>query len=460
MKNDFKRVFKCPPWEPDNLDEDAVKDFTNNGMIDPNAGPPTPATANQGSIPAGYTYFGQFVDHDLTFDQTALENAGQETRHGSIRNHRTPVLDLDSVYAGVITDHLFVFEEGDFSDLPRRQDETAIIGDPRNDENAIIAQLHLAFMRAHNTLMSRLAGDRGIAFAKSRRILTWLYQWIVVNDFLPRIIHDDVYDLAFVSSGKTGGNIKFNVTKSEIPFEFAFAAYRFGHSMVRDSYQTNNFSGFNAGFNTFIRIFDAASQDDLRGGRVLTKRRIIQWDWFLEMGNTGPFPQKAMPIDTKLVRALSELQEHPIPGQIDNILATRNILRGIRVGVPDAGCVVTEVGKFLHVTGVAVPAFATISAGTTGITREMHHSLWYYILKEAEVQGNGKLGVVGSTILAFTFLWVLRNTENSYFNLEPGWKPDNDLQKNGGPLIADDDNRDDPNWSLASIIRLSGLRVT
>jgi hypothetical protein len=35
----------------------------------------TPAGGGAGQIPAGFTYLGQFIDHDLTFDKTGLMEA-------------------------------------------------------------------------------------------------------------------------------------------------------------------------------------------------------------------------------------------------------------------------------------------------------------------------------------------------------------------------------------------------
>ncbi len=53
--------------------------------------------ASPGAVPAGYTYLGQFIDHDLTFDKTALmENA--DISPADIEQSRSPSLDLDSLY--------------------------------------------------------------------------------------------------------------------------------------------------------------------------------------------------------------------------------------------------------------------------------------------------------------------------------------------------------------------------
>ncbi|MDQ3611021.1 MAG: peroxidase, partial [Actinomycetota bacterium] len=53
---------------------------------------------NNPAMTAGLTFFGQFLDHDMTFDPTSSLARRQDPE--SIRNFRIPALDLDSVYGG------------------------------------------------------------------------------------------------------------------------------------------------------------------------------------------------------------------------------------------------------------------------------------------------------------------------------------------------------------------------
>ena len=486
MSNDFPKIFKCHPWEP-NFTQSRVQQFTNGQMIDDQSNEPALVPApdqaednakkaativGSNHIPAGYTYFGQFVDHDMTRDGTSLKDA-----HGTmVPNLRTPTLDLDSVYLGKLKENQefhvdLLAGHPNHKDLPRKIDGKADIGDDRNDENAIVAQIHLAFMLAHNTIMGRIPGDRKNAFAKARRVLTWLYHWVILHDFLPRIIREDILKLAI--SGPKGGKFTFGLnglarfSSDQIPAEFSFAAYRFGHSMVRDSYQTN-FSPV-AGFGRFFRIFDKDTENDLKGSRHLELSRVIQWDWFLPMASSkeGLFPQRANSINTKLAKALTELEIDTDPNHVNNFLATRNILRGIRVGLAGAKCVVDEVNKsFPKGSGIPKAKFPIVVEDDPAV--DMQHSLWYYILKEAEEQkgkeNEGKLGVVGSTIVAATFVQLFQNTANSWINVQPDWDPDK--EKDSG--LLDDDRRGkdangvikDEGWNLSSIIRLSGLPIS
>src|SRR5262249_49176389 len=240
---------------------------------------------------AGTTFFGQFVDHDLTFDTTSQLGVPKQPRDA--QNARTPAFDLDSVYGrGPAIDPQF-YQPGDraklkvesggrFEDLPRAADFSAIIGDPRNDEHLIIAGLHAAFLKFHNRVVDLLRHDRDgddDVFRRARRIVTWHYQWLVVHEFLPLIVGQPLLD-DILSSGPRffrPGRDGF------MPVEFQGAAYRFGHSMVRPSYRAN-LAGNADGSPFFGFIFDPSHNeesdpDDLRGGRRAA-RRFVGWQTF------------------------------------------------------------------------------------------------------------------------------------------------------------------------------------
>jgi len=241
-------------------------------------GEPTPgggADPGDADIPAAYTYFGQFLDHDITLEAGSAPLANllspgltplpRDSIPASIRNIRTGTLDLDSLYGqgptndpnaivpyagdklrpgkvtalnGQVKPILRPPGKDDDNDLPREpraadptHDRAARIGDPRNDENTIVAQLHLAFLRAHNALV-----DDGNNFKKARRLLREHYQHIVVHDFLRRVA-----DPAIVDDIVENGNHVFDPARRDffMPVEFSFAAYRFGHSMARPAYNFN-----------------------------------------------------------------------------------------------------------------------------------------------------------------------------------------------------------------------------
>jgi hypothetical protein len=474
----FGRI--CPeldPWEPAGTIEqqDAYfLQFAREHMVErPGLNPTEIADDNSvitdleqefsSNVPAGYTYFGQFIDHDITFDPTALMM--RRTDPNGLLNFRTPRLDLDCVYGQGPSDQPYLYDDttgrkklligkvadNNLRDLPRNTQGRALIGDMRNDENSMVSQLQLAFLLAHNELVDR-AEAAGISdpFSAAQKTLRWLYQHIIWNDFLRRITADQVYQAALKLVDTPDGRKKWELGLGDVyrwkhqpfmPVEFAGAAYRFGHSMVRNSYQTND---PHRGFNNFAAIFDntgAVDPDDLRGFRPMKKENVIQWDWFLPMTTSqGPFPQLARKIDTKLANALAHLHEGSA-GAPENVLAFRNLKRGVMMGLP---------------SGLAMADKLCIKKAT--LQEGEPESLWFYLLKEAElVPGNNRgqmLGRMGSVIVCAVFAGLLKGDPCSYLNVDPCWTPNDD------PLLrSSEDNVDDDSWTLASIIRLSGLPV-
>lgn len=420
-------------------------------------------------IPAGYTYFGQFVDHDITHDVTTLGQATKDPHH--LVNFRTPRLDLDSVYGRGPSEQPYLYQHGsggftgklllgnhipdtDFLDLPRNREGRALIGDMRNEENAIVSQLQIAFIQSHNKLVDRVQDARNVdaftAFKKARQTLCWLYQWVVWHDFLKRVTLPDVHSTALSKSpivpGGTSNSWKLGLAdifghqaRSFMPVEFSVAAYRFGHSMVRNSYRTN--STDKAGFKEFIPLFDVsqpgASSDDLRGFRPLDKRRLVQWDWFLRMDTSSdPFPQHARKIDTKLSNALAALPENlESPGSIENVLAARNLVREVRMGLPSGQDIANDLGL-----------------QPLGLSEGEPDSLWFYILKEAEEKEDGnRLGELGSALVCSVFAGLLKNDATSWLNQNPDWTPGQDRFLDKSELTQDG------GATLNSIIMLSDL---
>ena len=479
----FGRI--CPnlePWHPlgangkkiPDADLDAhFVDFAKNNMVEAVGLSPTQVKNDDAlrtdldaqfdsKIPAGYTYFGQFVDHDITLDTTPLSDAQVDPNR--LHNFRTPRLDLDCVYGTGPDDQPYLYDadkekllvgenigNSSVPDLVRNVNGRAIIGDMRNDENAMVAQIQLAFILAHNMLVQR-ARNKGVAkpFEAARHTLQWLYQWIVWHDFVARIANDTAHGCALRLVETCDGRKKWDCGLDDVyswkntpfmPVEFSVAAYRFGHSMVRNSYQTNN--GSEAGFGTFFPIFDNSAGNDLRGFRPLQEKAIVQWDWFLDMETSGgPFPQRARKIDTKLSNALAALPEHPTKNHVENILAARNLVRAVRMQLPSGTDVACKFGLEPLALDSAEP-----------------DALWYYILKEAETlpgaNSGQMLGKLGSLIVCATFAGLLKGDATSFLNCNPEWTPSDD------PLLIDGtDNVDSPGkWELSSVIRLSGLPV-
>ncbi len=474
-KGRFGRI--CPgltPWAPPGVPPEQIEAhfvaFANEHMTERPGLSPDEANAIveeleaefNSEIPVGYTYFGQFIDHDITFDPTPL--GVTVTDPEGLENFRTPRLDLDCVYGTGPEDQPYMYDgAGKFligqvpgealDDLPRNGLGIAIIGDKRNDENAIVSQIQLAFLTAHNTLVDRaIAAGKTDPFMEARRVLTWLYQHCVWNDFIRRVCIDEVVDTALQKYKGKDGRVQWSLGLKDVyswevnpymPLEFAVAAYRFGHSMVRNGYQTN----FTHNQLDRVPLFNntAAGPDapDMRGFKPRTAVTTVQWDWYFDMGNQADFfPQRARKIDTKLANALLFLGEDDgNPASVANKLAARNLIRGVMMELPSGPDVAAKLN---------VPVTVTLSD-------EEPAALWYYILKEAEGQGGARLGRLGSTIVSAVFAGLLKGDPRAFVNVDPGWTPEAELA--GGMLTADD-RQDNPDWGLQAILRISGQPVS
>jgi hypothetical protein len=377
---------------------------------------------------AGTTFVGQFLDHDVTFDNASrLGVVAEPTR---TRNTRDARIDLDSVYAGgpSVSPHLYsssdrakfrVESGGLFEDLPRNSDRTAIIGDPRNDENLMISGLHAAFLLAHNRTVDLLRANNepGDVWFFARRTIIHHWQWIVVHEFLPQIVGQALVDDIF-----RNGLRWYRFANPTIPVEFQTGAYRFGHSLVRPSYRANQ-TGNADGSAFFGFIFDPAGAGqsdpvDLRG-RARARRRFIGWETFFDFG--GDQTQHVRPnkrIDTNISTPLFNLPLQAIGSGAEppTSLPQRNLLRHLTWSMPSGQ-------RIAAATGSPVLASSNFpELRTFGLGLEASTPLWYYVLREAAVLNNGvRLGPVGGRIVAETFLGLLARDEFSYLN--NGFRP-------------------------------------
>lgn len=442
----FGRMFRhLPPLEPSDEQLERLAET----MVD------TGDTAGDSRIPAGYTYLGQFIDHDLTFDPTS--SLQRRNDPDALHNFRTPRFDLDSLYGGGPIDEPFLYEadgvrfrvqpiyDGEL-DLPRVPDpgparRRALIGDPRNDENVIVSQLHLAFLRFHNAVAETIDGPPAERFARAQRIVRWHYQWLVVHDFLARVvgedvIHDILREERFIVS--TSSEPARAVTRLSphlcffgwrnqpfMPVEFAGAAFRFGHSMVRPAYVLNGQL-----LQLMGRPVPVFAPDDGTGGEALDLRGFrerppgwtIEWERFFEIGvadSARPL-QWARRIDPTLAEGLSHLPT--VEADSPRSLAERNLKRGRALGLPSGQAVARAMG---------LPRDLILDADAMGLTGELadwfgaETPLWYYVLAEAKVHQQGeRLGPVGGRIVAEVLLGLLAADPHSYLRLAPGWTPE------------------------------------
>lgn len=371
-------------------------------QIDPNAD----ADNNPGMLSA-MTYFGQFVDHDLTLDSSPLPTAPVDPT--TLVNARTFRFDLDSVYGNGPSGspqlyaadrrHFLIASPNGVPDLPRRPDGSAIVGDFRNDENQIISQVHVAFLLFHNRLV-----DRGLTFDQARTSTIRVYQTIVLTEFLPHVTRPSLVD-GFIANRLPRFYRPGNPNNPMTPIEFSVAAYRFGHSMVRLAYEVTNTSGK-------VQVFRTDSGPDLRGGRPLTADRLIDWGNFipeLVRPENTVHRNISRKIDPLISRSLFQF---PTPPPFRTLVRSKfyNLPSGQTVAQRMAAPVIPPADLGLG------PAFAN---GTP---------LWFYILAESDRVANGqRLGPVGARIVAEVMVRLLQIDPNSILRRRQPPPPDTTL---------------------------------
>lgn len=381
---------------------------------------------NHPTTTAGTTFVGQLIDHDITLDLTS--RLGKPQAPESAVNSRTPALDLESVYGGgpIASSHLYDpydrpklrYDQGDrFEDLPRDANGAAIIGDPRNDQNLMLAGLVCAVMLFHNRAVDlvRAQGvtDPADVFAAARRLTTWHFQWIALHEFLPAVLGQ-----ARTTQILTQGRSFYRPTSPFIPVEFQGAAFRMGHSMVRPSYRANLGRAGHPAF--FGMIFDPAlefgtDRDDLLGG-FRAARRFIGWQTFFDFGDGEVRPNKR--IDTHLSTPLFNLPIFTIPtSDAPSVLPQRTLMRHVTWMLPSGQDIARAMGA------PVLPAADLSELQPYGLRFESSTPLWYYILKEAEVMEDGlQLGPVGGTIVGEVLIGLIELDPDSVLN-QPGWRP-------------------------------------
>jgi len=447
VSGSFGRMFRnLPPFAPpNNAVRDALMELGGEGGIldandDLTAGPQALITdpnlqlinRNNPTHTAGVTFFGQFLDHDMTFDLTS--RLGFPTQPIRSHNARTPFFDLDSVYGGgpggdpelydaVDLIKFRIESGGQFEDLPRDPtNNAAIIGDPRNDENMMIAGLHAAFLLFHNQAVDLIRSQNpGIpdsdAYSQARRLTLWHYQWVILHEFLPHIVPQAVID-DVLQNGRRFYNPLHN--EAFIPVEFQII-YRFGHSMVRPSYRANLHGDNGQPF--FGMIFDPAAEGpdpvDLRGF-ARAPRRFIGWQTFFDFG--GAYSGDVRPnkrIDTKVSTPLFQLPLEVIPSGTPPVsLMQRNLLRCLTWMLPSGQRIASEMG-IPPLTNSELAELQPLRPSFVEST-----PLFYYILKEAELREDGlRLGPVGARIVAEVFIGLLQLDPDSYLSVQPDWSP-------------------------------------
>jgi len=402
-------------------------------------------------IPAGYTYLGQFIDHDITFDPTS--KIERDNDPSALVNFRTPRFDLDSVYGSGPADQPFLYDWRDRpfrgvkllvgtndaqglapEDLPRNDQGRATIPEARNDENLIVSQLHLLFIRFHNEVVDRVAKRQkwltsNECFDEAQRIVRWHYQWIVVHDFLDHIVGEvmaqAVRPWVVIERGVTSVTGRRRIyhwtDEPYMPVEFSAAAFRFGHSMVRSAYTLRCGSDE-------VPILPAPGYEHgahLGGFRPLEESLTIDWRRF--------FGDDAKVDSLKIDHCLSPpLFSLPPDGAV---LAELNLQRGRALGLPAGNDVARAMGLPELSEDQLLPPRSDEYPQDFWPPQESPDEraallrappLWFYLLREGPSTQPGwiRLGPIGGRIVAEVLVGLLEADPSSYLRRAPAWTPE------------------------------------
>jgi hypothetical protein len=377
------------------------------------------------AVAAVWPFFGQFVAHDITADRSPLVDRADPAR---LRNFRVPKANLEGVYGTGPVGSPYLYQRDDPAklllscsggDVPRNHEGIALIGDPRNDAHLFTSQMLVAFIGLHNRLVDRLRDDGAAepeVFDEARRAATWHYQHVILREFLPGLI-----GARLTAELLDDGPRLYRTDASDpyIPFEFADAAYRYGHAQIRPRYQVNAHFGP-------CPVFP-----DLMGFGPVSPEHTV--DWALQIDVAGHAPaQRAKRIDSRLPAPLIALPTQisgAEPGTDYASLANRDLQRGHAVGLASGEAVARRLG---------VPALSAAQIGLEEHGWAGETPLWFYILKEAEVLHDGdRLGPVGGRIVGEVLVGIIDGDPGSFRSVDPGWTPTLPARRDGAFGLAD-----------------------
>ena len=405
----------------------------------------SPATnPDNPSHTAGVTFFGQFMDLDITFD--ARSTLGVPTDPYATLNAHPAAFDLDTVYGlgPFVTPQYYEKDDpiklriesgGIFEDLPRNADLMPMVPDPRTDQHLMISGLHCAFILFHNRAVDHVRQELGLVdppaiFAEAKRLTLWHYHWLILNEFLPLFVGPAMAN-DVLSRGRRF--YRPDMGLATMPVEFQGACFRLGHTMVRPSYRANLKGDQGKPF--FGLIFDPALGDlspapgidpgDLRGG-FRAPRRFIGWQTFFDFNDGDVKPNKQM--DTKISSPLFSLPLGAIASHKAPIaLMQRNLLRHVTWSMPSGQSIARAMGVDQVLGAEDLKELADYE-----MLLERHTPLFYYMLREAQLvpdadigknTGGYHLGPVGGRIVAEVVVGLLETDPASYVVQQPGWTP-------------------------------------
>lgn len=404
---------------------------------------------NGNGIPAGYTYFGQFLAHDLTELRRGSRDPGRDpVSVKKLKQARKPALDLDSLYGCGLEDSIVTYKKktgkfvlgkaanGKSRDLFRRPDGTPLIADVRNDENLLVAQMHVLFMRFHNKLIDHYRNQPGgrkltasELFVRARTEAILSFQWITLYDFARRILPVEIY--RHIVLERRGALLPRHRKSPATSIEFSGAAFRLGHSMVRNTYQISS----SAPFVNLAELFSYTGKGILSHGVKLPEKMIVDWRLFFTFRDhaqwrdlSGRVANQARRIDTSIASFMQSLPHGCCGGDIIDLHLRRGRELGLATGQEVCKQLQERHPRVAKDVGLEVMTKSTLfDRLPKGSKLRSQTPLWAYILSEAReyIRDNGPdrlacVGRLGGWIVADGLMAAIHYSD---VHLDSAWSP-------------------------------------
>lgn len=363
-------------------------------------------TGDESNIDAGLTYIGQMISHDIV---------PATTMNPRSRKNVEPYLNLSSIFGSDPDRNVsFVLKELRHNrsnrkgyDIERydfiidsKKERRANIPEPRNDENVIISQLHALWQRLFNLLLVQEAQS----LHSAQHLTIKAFQLIVIEDFLYHILDEQVFKALFENK-----HVYFHpeLKQDVIPDYFKHAAFRFGHSMIRDFYRIQS-----------SPVPDLPLKKLFNGNQDLQTSQVI--DWRKMFANPS---QQALLIDTHITPIMQEVK-FSTASPIDINVVMKNLEAGMKNKLRSG----TQELALLNKHNASNPLFNGIGQFPPleleqrfldcGFEDISELPLWPYILLEAE-QNKGRsnrLGKLGSLLVGEVIKNAIENAPVSVFS--------------------------------------------
>jgi hypothetical protein len=425
------------------------------------------------NLPSGYTYLLQFIAHDMV--NTSVSLAVSEGRRFGFHNARQLPLTLETIYGGGpdvapqayeysrlcaqsrgfmprtrfrcgrtrnrsgSTNNMPFADIGRAAPVDVRDDgiggrclrTEALVADARNEDQALISQMTLLFLRMHNFIIDELdavlppstAPEAYRNFICARFILALLYRRIIVKDVLYRLLDPSVYRYYFLPRIDKSKLASDPALLDRIPVEFSHGAFRFGHAMIRNRYDVNDKGLIES---ARAMIINSRRSPDFT---PLSEDWIVKWQNFFQINGSGRpknLSRRLRPNFSSLARSeffFGPLSNEDVPGLPNRDLVSAMFGRVWSVPklIDELRNKKPELAQFLPAYDGLVPGLTTwlkTTGRADGISEQLEPEdvaaiaqdppLPFFTLYEAHASHNGeRLGVLGSIIIAETMVGAM-----------------------------------------------------